>query len=64
MAAAATGLLAANGSLTVIGISGDGDTASIGTGQFKHAVRRNVPMVYIVENNGVYGLTKGQFSAC
>ena len=47
----------------MIGISGDGDTASIGTGQFKHAVRRNVPMVYIVENNGVYGLTKGQFSA-
>src|SRR5512136_2032119 len=63
MAAVATGVLAANSSLTVIGISGDGDTASIGTGQFKHAVRRNVPMVYIVENNGVYGLTKGQFSA-
>jgi len=59
----ATGALAANSSLTVIGISGDGDTASIGTGHFKHAVRRNVPMVYIVENNGVYGLTKGQFSA-
>ena len=53
----------ANRDLTVIGVSGDGDTASIGTGQFKHAVRRNVPMVYIVENNGVYGLTKGQFSA-
>jgi len=52
-----------NRNLTVIGVSGDGDTASIGTGQFKHAVRRNVPMVYIVENNGVYGLTKGQFSA-
>jgi 2-oxoglutarate ferredoxin oxidoreductase subunit beta len=63
MAAVATGVLAANSSLTVFGISGDGDTASIGTGQFKHAVRRNVPMVYIVENNGVYGLTKGQFSA-
>ena len=46
-----------------IGISGDGDTASIGLGQFKHMVRRNLPMVYIVENNGVYGLTKGQFSA-
>jgi 2-oxoglutarate ferredoxin oxidoreductase subunit beta len=50
-------------SLKGIGVSGDGDTASIGLGQFKHLVRRNVPMVYIVENNGVYGLTKGQFSA-
>ena len=59
----ATGAAVANRDLTVIGVSGDGDTASIGTGQFKHAVRRNVPMVYIVENNGVYGLTKGQFSA-
>ncbi len=59
----ATGAAVVNRELTVIGISGDGDTASIGTGQFKHAVRRNVPMVYIVENNGVYGLTKGQFSA-
>ena len=46
-----------------IGVSGDGDTASIGLGQFMHMVRRNVPMVYIIENNGVYGLTKGQFSA-
>jgi 2-oxoglutarate ferredoxin oxidoreductase subunit beta len=46
-----------------IGVSGDGDTASIGMGQFKHMVRRNPPFVYIVENNGVYGLTKGQFSA-
>ena len=46
-----------------IGISGDGDTANIGLGQFKHACRRNLPMVYIVENNGCYGLTKGQFSA-
>jgi len=45
-----------------IGVSGDGDTASIGLGQFKHLVRRNLPMVYIVENNGVYGLTKGQFA--
>ncbi len=63
MPAVATGAIAANSDLLVIGISGDGDTASIGTGQFKHAVRRNVPMVYIVENNGVYGLTKGQFSA-
>ncbi len=50
-------------SLKGIGISGDGDTASIGLGQFKHLVRRNLPLVYIVENNGVYGLTKGQFSA-
>ncbi len=63
MPAIATGAAVANRNLTVIGVSGDGDTASIGTGQFKHAVRRNVPMVYIVENNGVYGLTKGQFSA-
>lgn len=63
MPAIATGAAVANRELTLIGVSGDGDTASIGTGQFKHAVRRNVPMVYIVENNGVYGLTKGQFSA-
>lgn len=63
MPAVATGAAVANRNLTVIGVSGDGDTASIGTGQFKHAVRRNVPMIYIVENNGVYGLTKGQFSA-
>ena len=48
--------------LLLIGVSGDGDTASIGLGQFCHLVRRNVPVVYIVENNGVYGLTKGQFS--
>ena len=53
----------ANRSLRAIGVSGDGDTASIGMGQFVHLVRRNVPMVYIIENNGVYGLTKGQFSA-
>ena len=46
-----------------IGVSGDGDTASIGMGQFVHLLRRNVPMIYIIENNGVYGLTKGQFSA-
>ncbi|MCP5098097.1 MAG: 2-oxoacid:ferredoxin oxidoreductase subunit beta [Chloroflexi bacterium] len=58
-----TGALMANHSLRAIGVSGDGDTASIGMGQFKHMVRRNVRMVYIVENNGVYGLTKGQFSA-
>ncbi len=58
-----TGALIANHHLKAIGLSGDGDTASIGLGQFKHLVRRNVRMVYIVENNGVYGLTKGQFSA-
>jgi 2-oxoglutarate ferredoxin oxidoreductase subunit beta len=58
-----TGALMANHGLQAIGVSGDGDTASIGMGQFKHLMRRNVRMVYIVENNGVYGLTKGQFSA-
>ncbi len=63
MPSVATGALVANHLLTGVGVSGDGDTASIGIGQFKHLVRRNVPMVYIVENNGVYGLTKGQFSA-
>ncbi len=63
MPSVATGALAANRNLIAIGVSGDGDTASIGLGQFKHAVRRNLPLVYIVENNGVYGLTKGQFSA-
>jgi 2-oxoglutarate ferredoxin oxidoreductase subunit beta len=63
MAALATGAIFADTSLKSIGISGDGDTASIGMGGFKHTLRRNVPMVYIVENNGVYGLTKGQFSA-
>ncbi|PJF46257.1 MAG: 2-oxoglutarate ferredoxin oxidoreductase subunit beta, partial [Candidatus Thermofonsia Clade 3 bacterium] len=63
MPSVATGALVVNRTLTGIGVSGDGDTASIGIGQFKHLVRRNVRMVYIVENNGVYGLTKGQFSA-
>jgi len=63
MPSLATGALFANTHLRAIGVSGDGDTASIGIGQFKHLVRRNAPMVYIVENNGVYGLTKGQFSA-
>src|SRR5690606_16536486 len=58
-----TGALQANHKVRAIGISGDGDTGSIGLGQFKHLVRRNVRLVYIVENNGVYGLTKGQFSA-
>ncbi len=63
MPSIATGVSMANHTLKLIGISGDGDTASIGLGQFCHLVRRNVPMIYIVENNGVYGLTKGQFSA-
>ncbi|NLW72646.1 MAG: 2-oxoacid:ferredoxin oxidoreductase subunit beta [Chloroflexi bacterium] len=59
----ATGASFADTTVKIIGISGDGDTASIGMGHFKHVIRRNVPMVYIIENNGVYGLTKGQFSA-
>ena len=63
MPSLATGALTANHHLTGIAVSGDGDTASIGMGQFKHLMRRNVRMVYIIENNGVYGLTKGQFSA-
>jgi 2-oxoglutarate ferredoxin oxidoreductase subunit beta len=63
MATVATGALTANHALYGIGVSGDGDTGSIGLGNFKHMLRRNVHMVYIVENNGVYGLTKGQFSA-
>ena len=63
MPSIATGALFGDQTLKGLGVSGDGDTASIGMGQFKHLVRRNVNMVYIVENNGVYGLTKGQFSA-
>ena len=58
-----TGAYLANRELLYLGVSGDGDSASIGLGQFAHAMRRGVRMVYIVENNGVYGLTKGQFSA-
>ena len=58
-----TGANLANRELIYLGVSGDGDSASIGIGQFVHAIRRGVNMVYIVENNGVYGLTKGQFSA-
>src|SRR5712672_4403492 len=58
-----TGANLANRELIYLGVSGDGDSASIGIGQFAHAMRRGVNMVYIVENNGVYGLTKGQFSA-
>lgn len=63
MPSLATGALFGDHTLRGIGVSGDGDTASIGFGQFKHLLRRNMRLVYIVENNGVYGLTKGQFSA-
>ncbi|HEY4693176.1 MAG TPA: 2-oxoacid:ferredoxin oxidoreductase subunit beta [Bellilinea sp.] len=63
MSSLATGAMFGDVTLKAVGVSGDGDTASIGMGGFKHMVRRNVPIVYIVENNGVYGLTKGQFSA-
>jgi len=63
MPSIATGANAANDALNYIGVSGDGDTLSIGVGQFVHAIRRNVNMLYLLENNGVYGLTKGQFSA-
>ncbi len=63
MPAIATGANAVNRDLHFVGVSGDGDTLSIGFGQFAHAVRRNLNMLYVVENNGVYGLTKGQFSA-
>jgi 2-oxoglutarate/2-oxoacid ferredoxin oxidoreductase subunit beta len=61
--AISTGAILANRNLFGITVSGDGDTASIGIGQFVHMLRRNVPQIYIIENNGVYGLTKGQFSA-
>ncbi len=63
MPSVATGVNAANKQMRLIGVSGDGDSASIGLGQLCHLIRRNINMVYIVENNGVYGLTKGQFSA-
>ncbi len=63
MPSVVTGALMGNRSLKCIAVSGDGDSGSIGLGQFKHVIRRNVPFVYIIENNGVYGLTKGQFSA-
>ena len=63
MAPIATGTMLANRTLLAIGVSGDGDTASIGAGGFVHLMRRNLPMIYIIEDNGVYGLTKGQFSA-
>ena len=63
MPSVTTGANAANRELTYIGISGDGDSLSIGLGQLSHAIRRNVRMLYVIDNNGVYGLTKGQFSA-
>src|SRR5712671_6927451 len=63
MPSVATGVALANQKLLMIGVSGDGDTASIGIGQFVHLMRRNLPIIYIIEDNGVYGLTKGQFSA-
>src|ERR1700734_2145455 len=63
MPSVATGALLGNKAMMGIGLSGDGDTASIGIGQFVHLMRRNLPMIYIIEDNGVYGLTKGQFSA-
>src|SRR5919202_3407239 len=63
MPSVATGAVLANHKLIALGVSGDGDTASIGVGQFVHLMRRNLPIIYIIEDNGVYGLTKGQFSA-
>jgi 2-oxoglutarate ferredoxin oxidoreductase subunit beta len=63
MPSVATGVALANQKLMLLGVSGDGDTASIGIGQFVHLMRRNLPLIYIIEDNGVYGLTKGQFSA-
>jgi 2-oxoglutarate ferredoxin oxidoreductase subunit beta len=63
MPSVATGAVLANRNLLALGVSGDGDSASIGIGQFVHLMRRNLPMIYIIEDNGVYGLTKGQFSA-
>jgi len=63
MPSVTTGANAANRDLTYIGVSGDGDSLSIGMGQFAHVIRRNLDMCYIIENNGVYGLTKGQYSA-
>jgi 2-oxoglutarate/2-oxoacid ferredoxin oxidoreductase subunit beta len=63
MPSVTTGAVLANSRLVALGVSGDGDTASIGIGQFVHLMRRNLPLIYIIEDNGVYGLTKGQFSA-
>src|SRR3569623_1603269 len=63
MPSVSTGAILAIHTNMLLGVSGDGDTASIGVGQFVHLMRRNLPMIYIIEDNGVYGLTKGQFSA-
>jgi 2-oxoglutarate ferredoxin oxidoreductase subunit beta len=63
MPSVTTGAVLGNKNLLALGVSGDGDTASIGIGQYVHLMRRNLPMIYIIEDNGVYGLTKGQFSA-
>src|SRR5512141_1556880 len=63
MPSVTTGAVLANHRMVALGVSGDGDTASIGIGQFMHLMRRNLPMIYVIEDNGVYGLTKGQFSA-
>src|SRR5436309_3148811 len=62
MPSVGTGAMLANRKLIAIGVSGDGDTGAIGIGQFVHLMRRNVPLIYIIEDNGCYGLTKGQFS--
>src|SRR5579862_9784393 len=63
MPSVSTGAILGNHTMLALGVSGDGDTASIGMGQFVHLLRRKLPMIYIIEDNGVYGLTKGQFSA-
>ena len=62
MPSVATGAMLANATMMAIGVSGDGDTGAIGIGQFVHTMRRNLPLIYIIEDNGCYGLTKGQFS--
>src|SRR5580765_7675414 len=62
MPSVATGAMLANKNMLAIGVSGDGDTGAIGIGQFVHLMRRNLPIIYIIEDNGCYGLTKGQFS--
>src|SRR6202050_3746209 len=63
MPSVATGAVLANKNLMALGVTGDGDTVSIGAGQFIHLMRRNLPIIYVIEDNGCYGLTKGQFSA-
>jgi len=63
MPSVATGAILANKNLLALGVTGDGDTVSIGAGQFVHLMRRNLPIIYVIEDNGCYGLTKGQFSA-